>query len=165
MNYTTSFNITNLLANLTIIFTMLLLVTSCSNKTSNNLKQSKAKTPVFLDSEIFVLQNGEYIKISSDKKPEPEQGMDKFYRDMYLDLRYPATARENGVQGTVRFEVSINEIGYVESIKKLNTLSNECDMEAERAINRGCKEGFIPFEYNGNIVKVKYLIPVNFRLQ
>lgn len=98
-------------------------------------------------------------------KPKPKQGDDEFYRDMYLDLRYPAIARQNNIQGTVIFEVDIDEYGKVENINRTTSLSMECDKEAQSAIERGCSKGFEPYEYNGKKVKVRYLIPVNFRLR
>ena len=149
--------------NLAIILSFTILIVSCSKKLSSNQELKEETT--FVKSTVLILQDGTYTDLNLETKPIPSQGEDQFYRDMYLKLRYPANARENDIQGTVMFEVDINEKGQVGKIVKANSLSAECDREAQGAIERGCSKGFIPYEYNGEAVKVKYLIPVNFRLR
>jgi len=147
----------------TLIFTSL---SSCSKKMSEkDIANPDISNSTFLESKVLVFQNGEYVDVDTDNNPVPVQGKDKFYRDMYLDLRYPAIARRNSTQGTVMFEVRINELGKVENIERISSLSPECDKEAEAAIERGCNQGFEPYVYKDKAVKVKYLIPVKFRLE
>ncbi len=137
-------------------FTILLSIASCSKKIN--------EPTVFSNTEVLVFQNGEYVKGITDKNPEPTQGIDQFYKDMYSDIRYPASARKNNIQGTIMFEIEIDKNGKVENIKSLNSLSTDCDTEARKAIERGCRLGFKPFIFNGNQVRIKFLVPVNFRL-
>ena len=139
---------------------------SCTKKiTVHSSEQNLPSNPLFLDSQILVLYGGEYIPVNKENKPVPAQGEDQFYKDMYLDFTYPAVARNNSIQGTVMFEVIIDEQGTVQSITKTNSLSPECDLKAQSAIERGCERGFEPYNYKGSPVQVKYFIPVNFRLR
>ena len=140
---------------------------SCSKKvtTQGNNQKELLNAPKFVESKVLIYQDGMYLDLDTEMKPKPTQGEDEFYRDMYLNLRYPANARENNIQGTVIFEVDIDEDGNVEQINRTSSLSKECDKEAQSAIERGCSKGFQPYEFNGKIVKVRYLIPVNFRLR
>ena len=117
------------------------------------------------ESKVFAMEDGEYILVSSNDKPVPVQGEEQFYRDMYTKMQYPASARNNNIQGTVMFEILINELGQVKNIERLNSLSLDCDIEAEAAIKRGCSKGFQPFIFNGTAVNIKYLIPVKFKLR
>ncbi len=146
-----------------IVLLITLFCVSCSQKIKTD--SSKSQNLIILETRVLVFQNGVYEELNTENKPEPINGEDKFYRDMYSKLRYPANARENNIQGSVLFELEINEEGIVESIKKIQSLSAECDREAESAIRRGCKDGFKPYKYDGSVVRVKYLIPVNFRLE
>ena len=152
---------------LIIIFLLSATFLSCTKKISTKGKMSTeiAKNPIFLESQVLIFQEGKYIDANLEMKPIPIQGKKEFYRDMYMDLRYPANARENNIQGTVMFAVDIDELGNVQKINRTISLSIECDKEAQSAIERGCRKGFEPYEYAGKTVKVRYLIPVNFRLR
>jgi len=140
---------------------------SCSPKITivqSPTEQAATNPTTFLEGQVLILQDGIYQDLGLDTKPTPAQGEDQFYRDMYASLRYPASARERSIQGTVMFEVDIDESGQVEKIARTTSVSPECDREAQSAIERGCSKGFEPYVYNGQSVKVRYLIPVNFRL-
>lgn len=151
--------------NLISVLIVLLFIFSCSQKIVKHDFNLDSETHAFFETQVMVFKKGEYVTINMDENSVPVQGGNQFYRDMYLELRYPRSARENNIQGSVLFELEINEEGIVESIEKLNTLSPECDEEAEKAIVRGCKKGFDPYIYKGSNVRIKYLIPVNFRLR
>lgn len=165
--YNSKYMKTNISLNYLILILLSITFLSCSKKLSTNSSKSNPTEPieVFSKSQVFVFQDGKYINVNLESKPIPNQGEDQFYKDMYLDLRYPANARENNIQGTVLFEVDIDEFGHIQSINRTSSLSIECDKEAQLAIERGCENGFEPYVHNGEIVKVRYLIPVNFRLR
>lgn len=149
-----------------ITFILTIALNACSQKIMPQAKSQQERTiSLQTESKVFVLQNGAYILVNSEDKPKPTQGEEQFYRDMYSKMKYPANARENNIQGTVIFEVMIDENGKVENIEKLNSLSLDCDTEAQVAIERGCEKGFQPYTHQGETVKVKYLIPVKFKLR
>lgn len=78
------------------------------------------------------------------------------------NLKYPAAAQENGIEGTViiRFEVmKIGQIGQVEVQKSVNNL---LDNEAVRVINK--LPEFVPAMHNCIAVSYWYSVPNVFKL-
>jgi len=151
-----------------VCFFLSFILSGCSEKITKNSVPKKNKTDVehlFEKVDIKIFIGGDYIDIEPDTFPEPMQGTTQFYKDMYREIRYPATAREKSIQGSVLFEILIDENGSVKQISKLKSLYPPCDTEAEKAIRKGCRLGFKPYYYKGERVKVQYFMPVNFRLE
>jgi len=146
-----------------ILILITLLFMACTPRVNIPIGEN-SKSFVPAKEKFMVLIDDKYTEVALDKKPEPVNGRDQFYKDVYMDFRYPANARYKGIQGSVIFEITINESGIVEDIVKLEGLTKECDEEAQAAIERGCKNGFTPAVYNGKKTKVKYVAPVNFRI-
>ncbi|MEM1216185.1 MAG: energy transducer TonB [Bacteroidota bacterium] len=63
--------------------------------------------------------------------PGGQQAMLNFLRN---NLRYPAEARKNKVDGTVRIRMDINHDGKVTAAKVLSSLGYGCDEEAQRVV-------------------------------
>ncbi|MGB4846466.1 MAG: energy transducer TonB [Saprospiraceae bacterium] len=106
----------------------------------------------------YIYKDGSYIETDLDKKPEIIGGPAALFRD----IRYPAFAREHGIQGTVRITVTINEFGQLEDAFINSHVGGGCDEEGLRVVKQS---GFTPAEINGKPVKVKYDIPLRFILQ
>jgi TonB family protein len=85
-------------------------------------------------------------------------------RSVYRDFRYPAAARENGVQGSVEILVIVNEFGILESMELVKGIGSGCDEESLKAVQKMKETGFEPAILNGMPVKVRYIIPVKFSL-
>lgn len=58
----------------------------------------------------------------------------RFERYLSDSLRYPETARVNGVEGEVKLSVRLNKRGKPSRIKVLQELTPECDQEAVRLV-------------------------------
>lgn len=106
--------------------------------------------------------NGYEVK-QLDSKPVLKGG-EMSYRLVYKDFRYPAAARENGVGGRVEILVVVNEFGVLESMELVKGIGSGCDEEAFKSVQRAKEIGFEPAILNGMSVKVRYIIPVIFRL-
>lgn len=78
-------------------------------------------------------------------------------------LRYPVIAEENGVQGRVVVTFVIDADGAIIDPKVIKSVDPTLDKEAVRIIKAMPK--WTPGRKNGIAVKVKYTIPVTFRLQ
>ena len=78
------------------------------------------------------------------------------------NLRYPSSARENHIQGTVLAQFVVLADGSVGDVEILKSLSPDCDAEVRRLIKTLPK--FEPGKQNGQPVKVKYRLPVRFSL-
>lgn len=92
--------------------------------------------------------------------PGGESALRKFLAD---NIRYPALAQENGIQGKVVVEFIIGKDGGVYDIAISRSVEGTLDKEATRVV--GLMPKWIPGKKNGKTVKVKYFLPVMFRFQ
>lgn len=79
------------------------------------------------------------------------------------NIRYPAVAEENGVQGRVILQFVVEKDGSITDVKVLKSVDPSLDKEAIRVTKSMPK--WIPGKQNGSAVRVKYTLPVVFRLQ
>ena len=99
----------------------------------------------------------EGVYLMCEKMPELIGGMD----DLQKKIRYPLQAKTLGVQGVVYVQAIINEEGKVESHKLAKKLGAGCDEEAIRVLK---KSKFKPGYDKGKPVKVRFTLPIFFRL-
>jgi TonB family protein len=80
-------------------------------------------------------------------------------------LVYPESDYENGKQGIALVEFTIDENGKVVNVKSLDNKRATPEMQkaAEKAIKRIPQ--LIPAKQGGNNVKIKYSLPIRFKLQ
>ncbi|MDO4208166.1 MAG: TonB family protein [bacterium] len=78
-------------------------------------------------------------------------------------VKYPAVAEENGIQGRVTVQFVVEKDGSVTDVKTMKSVDPSLDREAERVVKSMPK--WIPGKQNGSAVRVKYFVPVVFRLQ
>lgn len=77
-------------------------------------------------------------------------------------IKYPAIAEENGVQGRVIVTFVVERDGSITDVKVLKSADPSLDKEAVRVTKSMPK--WIPGKQNGSSVRVKYTLPVTFRL-
>ena len=99
----------------------------------------------------------EGVYLMCEKMPELIGGMDGLQKK----IRYPLQAKTLGVQGVVYVQAIINEEGIVESHKLAKKLGAGCDEEAIRVLK---KSKFKPGYDKGKPVKVRFTLPIFFRL-
>ena len=85
--------------------------------------------------------------------------------EFYKSIRYPASARENSIQGIVKLFALVDVSGKVEDVSISQGLSPACDKEAMRAFIASTQKGYHPLIYNS--VPINYLmeVPVGFWLE
>lgn len=98
------------------------------------------------------------ILTEADKMPEIVGGMESLLKAVV----YPESAKRAGIQGKVFVSVVIGENGKIHSTEVMKGAHPDLDAAALNAVN---KISFIPGEHQGKKVKVKLVIPVQFRLQ
>jgi protein TonB len=103
------------------------------------------------------VMDDEGVYLMCEKMPELIGGMDGLQKK----IRYPLQAKTLGVQGVVYVQAIINEKGKVESHKLAKKLGAGCDEEAIRVLK---KSKFKPGYDKGKPVKVRFTLPVFFRL-
>lgn len=80
-----------------------------------------------------------------------------------MNIRYPARARENNVQGTAIVRFMINSDGTLSDIKVLRGLSEDIRQEVIRIIS--IMPPWEPGRHDGQPVKVAFTMPIKFRLE
>ena len=78
-------------------------------------------------------------------------------------IHYPAIAEENGIQGRVVCTFVVERDGSITDVKVARSVDPSLDKEATRVIKAMPK--WIPGKQNGSSVRVKFTLPVTFKLQ
>ena len=78
-------------------------------------------------------------------------------------IKYPVVAEENGIQGRVIATFVVERDGSISDVKVVKSVDPALDKEAIRVLKSMPK--WIPGKQNGSAVRVKYTVPVTFRLQ
>lgn len=92
--------------------------------------------------------------------PGGDRALLKFLSD---NMRYPKKAQEEGVQGRVVIYFDVDVDGIAKNPEIIRSLSPECDLEAVRLVSIMPK--WKPATRNGEPVKVRYTLPLTFRMQ
>ncbi|MDJ1503136.1 energy transducer TonB [Xanthocytophaga agilis] len=122
-------------------------------------KQSKPNTPI---PETFQPLNCEKRLFWTAQHPQYPEGISALYTLIQKNLRYPALARNNKVQGTIYAGFIIDEKGFIKSPQILQGLGYGCDEEVVRVLN--LMPQWIPAQQNGRNTAIKYILPISFYL-
>lgn len=150
-------------------------------KTQDQLKDNKAAIGSF-DVKGNDDANGEILKAKEViAQPEPPKQEENKVFDVveqmpsfpggngalmsYLseNVKYPVVAQENGVQGRVVISFVVERDGSITDVRVVRSVDPSLDREAARVVSSMPK--WIPGKQNGSAVRVKYNVPVSFKLQ
>ena len=140
------------------------------------------KTPELFNQEMDVetVIETQYVPVDEPvmKKEEPKEpeifvvveemptfpGGDKaLYEFLAKNIKYPAVAKDNGIEGKVYIKFVVNEDGSVSQVQLARGIGGGCDEEAMRVVKDMPK--WKPGKQRGKNVKVWYTLPVYFKLQ
>ena len=79
------------------------------------------------------------------------------------NIKYPVVAEENGVQGRVIVTFVVERNGSITDVQVVKSVDPSLDKEAVRVVK--ALPHWIPGKQNGSAVRVKFTVPVTFRLQ
>lgn len=96
-----------------------------------------------------------------EEMPSFPGGMAALMKYIKDNLRYPEICREGAAMGRVNVGFIVNEDGSLSDVKVIRSISPELDKEAIRVVKSMPK--WNPAKQNGKVVKMKYVVPVNFR--
>lgn len=144
-------------------------VLDIENKTDNfqNLTNQDIISSMFLNDTTtsearFFHKDCEKIAEDTEKGKCANQ---KMYMDFYGELRYPALAREHGIQGTVEVSVTISKEGYIKDSRLIKDIGGGCGKAVVSYFEK-MKEQMIPWipALQGGVpVESDKIIPVNFK--
>jgi protein TonB len=98
-----------------------------------------------------------------EKMPSFPGGNAAMMQYLSKNIKYPTISQENGVQGRVVVQFVVNKDGSIVDIKVLRGVDPYLDKEAVRVVSAMPK--WTPGEQRNKPVRVKYTLPVMFRLQ
>lgn len=108
------------------------------------------------------LEKSEEVFIAVDVKPEFPGGVEAMQKYLMENIKYPSEAKENGIQGRVICQFIVNTDGSVSDVNVLRSAGELLDAEAVRVIESMPK--WNPGIKDGKIVRVKFTLPLTFRL-
>jgi protein TonB len=97
-----------------------------------------------------------------DVMPEPVGGANAWSKFLNKNLRFPAGAQEDGISGKVLLSFIIEKDGHLSNITVDRPAGHGFDEEALRVLKLA--KAWKPGMQNGQPVRVKYSIPINFQL-
>ena len=159
--------------NVALSFTLTFTLLSCTPKASllttsepaleEEIKTDYSKPP--FGEECLTYVDGEFIFVQLEAFPQPLNGSRALLEDMYRNIRYPAEARNKGIEGTVMLSMIIDESG-----KAIDTIIEDdpgggCGQAALQALEYALNlHSFTPGIFNGRPVMVKLFMSSHFRL-
>ena len=106
-----------------------------------------------------------YTPYEVDRAPEFFKGDERNFLEewVYVYLRYPQVAVDMGIQGVVNVEFVVEADGSVTNVRVTRSVDEDLDREAVRVVSASPK--WRPAIKNGEKVRVKYSLPIEFRLK
>lgn len=123
--------------------------------------------------EWFDLEEIDYIEVEQEPEeddvfmvvedaPEFPGGIDALLKYLKDNIKYPSICRENNIQGRVIVQFVVNKDGRIVEPEVVKGVNPMLDKEALRVISG--MPNWKPGKQRGKEVRVKYSVPVNFRL-
>lgn len=110
-----------------------------------------------------VINGADTVLTRLDRRAIYLDGSARFYGYLIRDIRYPAIARENGVQGKVLIAFTVDTLGRVAHYRIAKRVGGGCDEEALRVVKL-IEGDWLPAMLNGKPVNVECLMPISFTL-
>ncbi|MFT5724375.1 MAG: protein TonB [Bacteroidia bacterium] len=116
------------------------------------------------DMEMEIVEPEEEILQFAEVMPEFPGGINALMTYLKANVKYPPLEKENGIQGTLVAEFVVTELGNIENVKIVRSLQGAptFNQEVIRVINT--MPNWKPGTQSGKPVKVRYHLPVTFKL-
>ncbi len=99
----------------------------------------------------------------SDKAEKKRCADEKMLQFIYSNIKYPAIARENGVEGMVVVKFVVEKDGSISQPEVVRDIGAGCGQEALRVVTMMPK--WEPGKQRGRPVRVQFNLPVKFKLE
>ena len=153
---------------------LLLLFSNCANKKADKAQSDTEKADTIVAAEpdktaepqvevAITEAKGDSIYSVVETMPDFPGGQKELLSFLSRNIKYPTKAIENKIQGRVIVQFVVNKDGSISGAKVVRSVDPDLDKEALRVINS--MPQWKPGMNKGEIVSVKYTIPVMFRLQ
>lgn len=112
--------------------------------------------------EVVVVEDENKIFTVVEQQPEFQGGYEAMMNFIKKNMRYPASARRMGVDGTVYVSFVVSKDGSISEVKTIRGISADCDKEAMRVVSM--MPPWRPGKQNGKPVFVRFVLPIKFKL-
>lgn len=102
------------------------------------------------------------IHVVVEKMPEFPGGNEAMSRWLSKNIKYPLIAQENNIQGRVVCQFVVNSDGKIVDVQVVRGVEASLDAEAVRVIKS--MPAWTPGRQGGKNVRVKYTLPIRFKL-
>ena len=145
-------------------FIMLNLLTATVCVKAQTTNDLPPPTPASIDFSKSANENDKIYNIAVIEQPPTYPGGEKaLFEYLGNNIKYPETARENGIEGTVYVEFVIAKDGSVTNVVAKRKVDGGCTEEALRVIKK--MPNWAPGIQEGKPVNVKYTLPIKFKLE
>lgn len=131
-----------------------------SEDSQNAVQQETFVAPAVVEEEE---ESAQQIFTVVEEMPKFPGGDAELLKFIAKSIKYPVIAQENGIQGRVICSFVVNRDGSVVDAEVLRGVDPSLDKEALRVI--GTMPKWTPGKQRGKPVRVKYTVPITFRLQ
>ncbi len=111
---------------------------------------------------VEVVEDERVFEIVEDN-PEFPGGMEECLKWLGENIKYPSICQEQGIQGRVMVQFVVNRDGSIVDVKTVRSPDPNLTAEAERVVKKMPR--WKPGRQGGKPVRVKFVLPVMFRLQ
>ena len=98
-----------------------------------------------------------------EQMPEFPDGQAAMMKYIQSNMKYPAIAKENGIEGTVIVSFEVSKSGDIQKVQVARGIGGGCDEEAVRVVRS--MPNWKPGKHNGQAVKVSFNLPIKFKLE
>jgi protein TonB len=95
--------------------------------------------------------------------PQYPGGDEELFKYLATNIKYPSDAKEQNIEGRVICQFIINRDGSVSEVVVVRSITPSLDAEAVRVIS--AMPNWTPGEQRAQTVRVKYTLPINFKLE
>jgi TonB family protein len=108
-------------------------------------------------------QGSVYKYENCNQEPHFIGGDEKLMELIRKNMRYPASARRKGIDGTVYLAFTVQKDGSIQNLRVLKGIDQDCDMEALRVL--GLSNGrWNPGMMRGVPVNMAFVFPIKYKL-
>ena len=126
-----------------------------------NIEETEVATSEDKGEAVQVVSTGPAVVV--EEMPSFPGGDAECMRFLNKNIKYPTIAQENGIQGRVILQFVVNKDGSIVDVVVARSVDPYLDKEAVRVVNMMPK--WKPGKQRGKPVRVKFTLPVTFRLQ
>lgn len=140
---------------------LLILFSNCTNTATEKETVDAKFLPVEVKTDSLNAAGNEVLDIA-ETMPEFKGGVNALLKYLSNNIKYPKTAEKAGIQGRVVVQFVVAKDGSIEDTKVVSSVDPELDKEALRVVN--AMPNWKPGTQDGKPVRVKYTVPIMFRL-